>query len=323
VLSGDYPVSGQTRARVERAVRELDYVVNAHARALHGATSKVVALVVAEVVTPFFARIAAGVEEEATLAHRLCLVCTTHADPDRELDVVRLMREQRADAVILAGGVVENDDYRERMRGYAQGLENAGSRLVLCARPSLGPDFPAITVEYENVGGAHAATTHLLTAGHRKILMVAGPVGLTTSDQRVDGYRSAFAMYGLPVDPAMISHGPWGRDGGYLRVRALLESGPEFTAIFAGNDGVAAGAIAALREAGRRVPDDVSIVGYDDVPSAADFNPPLTTVRVPQAELGRTAVRLATQPSRETPGREHVMLGTHLVIRDSVRPLTG
>lgn len=323
VLSGDYPVSGETRARVERAVRELDYVVNAHARALHGATSKVVALVVAEVVTPFFARIAAGVEEQATVAHRLCLVCTTHADPDRELDVVRLMREQRADAVILAGGVVENDDYRERMRGYAQGLENAGSRLVLCARPSLGPDFPAISVEYENVGGAHAATTHLLTAGHRKILMVAGPVGLTTSDQRVEGYRSAMAMYGLPVDPALISHGPWDRDGGYLRMRALLESGPEFTAIFAGNDGVAAGAIAALREAGRRVPDDVSIVGYDDVPSAADFNPPLTTVRVPQAELGRTAVRLATGSSREASGREHVMLGTHLVIRDSVRPLAG
>jgi LacI family transcriptional regulator len=323
VLSGDYPVSGGTRARVQRAVHELDYVVNAHARALHGATSKVVALVVAEVVTPFFARIAAGVEEQATEANRLCLVCTTHADPDRELDVVRLMREQRADAVILAGGVVENAAYRERMRQYAQGLENAGSRLVLCARPWLGPDFPAITVEYENVGGAHAATTHLLIAGHRRILMVAGPVGLTTSDQRIEGYRSALAAYGRPVDPTLIDHGPWDRDGGYRRMRALLDSGPEFTAIFASNDGVAAGAIAALREAGRRVPEDVSIVGYDDVPSAPDFNPPLTTVRVPQAELGRTAVRLATQPSRDATGREHVMLGTHLVIRGSVRPPIG
>jgi LacI family transcriptional regulator len=323
VLSGDYPVAGDTRIRVERAMHDLDYVVNAHARALHGVTSKVVALVVAEVVTPFFARIAAGVEEQASKANRLCLICTTHADPDRELDVVMLMREQRADAVILAGGVVENDDYRERMRRYAQGLEDAGSRLVLCARPWLGPDFPAITVEYENVGGAHAATTHLLTAGHRKILMVAGPVGLTTSDQRVEGYRTAFAAYGQPVDPALVHHGPWGRDGGYQRMRALLQSGPEFTAIFAGNDGVAAGAMAALREVGRRVPDDVSIVGYDDVPSAADFNPPLTTVRVPQEELGRTAVKLATERSAGAPGREHVMLGTHLVVRGSVRPLPG
>jgi LacI family transcriptional regulator, galactose operon repressor len=320
VLSGDYPVAEETRARVQRAVRELDYVVNAHARALHGATSKVVALVVAEVVTPFFARIAAGAEQQAAEANRLCLVCATHADPDRELDVVRLMREQRADAVILAGGVVENDDYRERMRRYAQGLEDAGSCLVLCARPSLGPDFPAITVEYENVGGAHAATTHLLTAGHRRILMVAGPPGLTTSDQRVAGYRTALAAYGLPIDPALISHGPWDREGGYRRMRALLESGVEFTAIFAGNDGVAAGAMAALREVGRRVPDDTSIVGYDDVPSAADFNPPLTTVRVPQEELGRTAVKLAMQRFSAASSREHVMLGTHLVIRDSVRP---
>ncbi|MEV4757215.1 LacI family DNA-binding transcriptional regulator [Micromonospora sp. NPDC049559] len=320
VLSGDYPVAEETRARVQRAVRDLDYVVNAHARALHGATSKIVALLVAEVTTSFFARIAAGVEEQATEAHRLCLVCTTHTDPDRELEVVRLMREQRADAVILAGGVIENDDYRARMRRYAQGLEDAGSRLVLCARPSLGPDFPAITVEYENVGGAHAATTHLLTAGHRRILMLAGPVGLTTSDQRVEGYRSAFAAYGLPVDPALISHGPWGRHEGHARMRALLAGGLDFTAVFAGNDGAAAGALAALREAGRSVPEDVSIVGYDDVPNAPDFNPPLTTVRVPQEELGRTAVQLALRRGAGSSGREHVMLGTHLVIRDSVRP---
>lgn len=319
VLSGDYPVAGETRQRVQRAVLELDYVVNAHARALHGATSKVVALVVAEVTTPFFALIAAGVEQQASEANRLCLVCTTHADPDRELEVVRLMREQRADAVILAGGVVENDDYRARMRQYAQGLEDTGSRLVLCARPSLGPDFPAITVTYENVGGAHAATTHLLTAGHRDILMVAGPVGLTTSDQRVEGYRSALTAYGRPVDPAMISHGPWDREGGYQRMRTLIAAGTRFTAVFAGNDGVASGAMAALREAGLRIPDDVSIVGYDDVPSAVDFHPPLTTVRVPQQEMGRTAVKLATQSSGPASGREHVMLGTHVVVRGSVR----
>lgn len=321
VLSGDYPVSGETRSRVQKAVRELDYVVNAHARALHGATSKVVALVVAEVTTPFFALIAAGVEQQATEANRLCLVCTTHADPDRELDVVRLMREQRADAVILAGGVVENDDYRERMRRYAQGLEDAGSRLVLCARPSLGLDFPAITVEYENTGGAHAATTHLLTAGHRRILMAAGPIGLTTSDQRVQGYRTALAAFGVPIDPELINHGPWDREGGYQRMRALLRDGPEFTAIFAGNDGVAAGAMQAVREAGKRIPDDCSIVGYDDVPSARDFDPPLTSVRVPQEELGRMAVKLATQHSGGSSAREHVMLGTHLVVRKSVRPL--
>ncbi|MFC7763283.1 LacI family DNA-binding transcriptional regulator [Catellatospora bangladeshensis] len=152
VLSGDYPVAGNTRTKVQRAVRELDYVVNAHARALSGATSNVVALVMYDVVTPFFAHIASGVEYQATESDRLCLVCTTHGDPDRELEIVKLMREQHADAVILVGGVLMNDDYRERMYRYAKGLEDAGSRLVLCGRPSLGPDFPAITVEYDNAG---------------------------------------------------------------------------------------------------------------------------------------------------------------------------
>jgi LacI family transcriptional regulator len=319
VLSDDgYPVAAKTRIRVQRAVQELDYVVNAHARALHGATAKVVALVVAEVTTPFFAHIAAGVEQQATEANRLCLICTTHADPDRELDVVRLMREQRADAVILAGGVVENEDYRERMRQYAQGLEDAGSRLVLCARPSLGPDFPAITVEYENVGGAHAATTHLLTYGHRRILMVGGPIGLTTSDQRLKGYRSALEAFGIKADPKLVSHGSWDGESGYQRVRAILAEKHDFTAIFAGNDGVAAGAMRAVRETGKRVPDDYSIVGYDDIPNARDFDPPLTTVSVPQQELGRMAVKLAIQPAPGA-GRAHVMLGTHLVVRNSVR----
>lgn len=322
VLSGDYPVAGSTRTKVQRAVKELDYVVNAHARALSGTTSKVVAIVVREVVSPFYARIAAGVEEQATEAHRLCLVCTTHGDPDRELEVVKLMREQQADAVILVGGVVENSDYRERMYRYAQGLEAAGTRLVFCGRPSLGPDFPAIAVEYDNAGGAFAATSQLLSGGHRRIAMLAGEAGLTTSDQRIDGYRRALASFGVPEDPALIRHGWMSHDEGGRHVRDLLAAKTEFTAIFASNDHVAAGALLALREAGLRVPEDVSIIGYDDSPFAQDLWPALNSVHVPLEELGRTAVRLALQRTNGAPPRQQVMLGTHVVIRNSVRPLT-
>jgi LacI family transcriptional regulator len=315
-LSGDYPVSSTTRGRIQRAVRDLDYVVNAHARALSGATSKVVAILMKETVTPFYAHIAAGVEAEAAEHGRLCLVCTTHGDADRELEIIKLMREQHADAVILVGGVVENEEYRDRMKRYAIGLADAGSKLVTCARPSLGPDIPAISVEYDNVGGAYAATSHLLSAGHRRILMLAGPDGFTTSDQRVVGYRNALAAYKIAVDPQLISHGDMGRDGGYDRTRELLGRGVEFTGIFAGNDNSAAGAIAALRDNGKRVPEDVSIIGFDDVPLAGDLNPPLTTVHLPHEELGRTAVRMALQSNGS--GRQHVMLGTHIVVRDSV-----
>ncbi|GHJ49519.1 LacI family transcriptional regulator [Catellatospora sp. TT07R-123] len=320
VLSGDYPVAGPTRTRVQRAVRDLDYVVNAHARALSGATSKVVALVLFDVTTPFYAHIAAGVEAQAAETGRLCLVCTTGGDPDRELEIVKLMREQHADAVILVGGVTMTDDYRERMRRYAKALEDGGSRLVLCGRPAPAPDFPAVTVEYDNTGGAFAATSHLLSAGHRRIAFLGGAVGNTTFDGRDTGYRAAMAAFGAAVDPALVSHSPrLSPDYGADRVNELLAAGTDFTAIFAANDHVAAGAMRALRAAGRRVPDDVSIIGYDDAPFAQDLSTPLTSVHLPHDELGRTAVRLALQ--RTGPARRHVMLGTHITIRDSVRPL--
>ncbi|GAA2370379.1 LacI family transcriptional regulator [Catellatospora methionotrophica] len=320
VLSGDYPVANATRTKVQRAVRELDYVVNAHARALSGSTSNVVALVMYDVVTPFFAFIASGVEYQATESDRLCLVCTTHGDPDRELEIVKLMREQHADAVILVGGVNMTDDYRERMYRYAKGLEDAGSRLVLCGRPSLGPDFPAITVEYDNAGGAYSATSHLLSSGHRRIAMLGGPIGNTTFDARLDGYRRALEAFRVAVDPALIVHGDMSQESGFRQVQRLLSSGVAFTAIFAANDFVAAGAMRALRAAGKSVPGDVSVIGYDDTPFAPELTPALTSVHVPHEQLGRTAVKLALQRG-EGSARQHVMLGTHIAMRDSVRPL--
>lgn len=315
-LSGDYPVSTATRARIQRAVRDLDYVVNAHARALSGATSKVIAIVMQEAVTPFFAYIAQGVEQEAAAHGRLCLVCTTHGDTDRELEIVKLMREQHADAVILVGGVIETEEYRERMRRYAHGLADAGSKLILCGRPSLGPDVPAITVEYDNIGGAYAATAHLLSAGHRRIAMLAGHHGFSTSEQRLDGYRNALTAYRVEVDPALISYAEMSRTSGYARTREMIARGTPFTAIFAVNDHTAAGAMAALRDAGRRVPEDVSVIGFDDTPFAEDLNPPLTSVHLPHEELGRTAVRMALQANGS--GRQQTMLGTHIVVRGSV-----
>ncbi|WP_156037575.1 LacI family DNA-binding transcriptional regulator, partial [Glycomyces tenuis] len=169
VLAGNYPVAPATRAKVLRAMRELDYVVNAHARALAGATTKTVAFVVDDVTGPFYAFIARGVEQQAASEGRLCLLCTTHGDPERELAVVELMREQHAEAVIVVGGAWDREQYRERMRYFATALDKSGSRLVLCGRPSLGENVPATVVHYDNEGGAYAMTSHLLSVGHRRI----------------------------------------------------------------------------------------------------------------------------------------------------------
>jgi len=327
VLSGNYPVPPATRARVLRAARDLDYVANAHARALVGGGRKMVAVVLRQVTSPFYAQVAEGVEAEAASRGWLCLVGTTGGDPQRELEFVQLMREEGARLVILVGGVVEDDAYRKRVAHYAQALESAGARLVLCGRPAPDPDIPALVVEFDNEAGARAITGHLLSVGHRRIVFLGGLPGNTALDARVAGYRAALAEHGLPPEAAHVVDCGLGRAAGHRAMtellkqgrEELLKEGREFTAVFAGDDMVAAGALRAIADSGLRVPDDISVVGYNDIPLAEDFNPPLTTVRTPAEELGRAAVRIALRDPEHTGGAHH-LLGTHIVVRASVQP---
>jgi LacI family transcriptional regulator len=323
VMSGNHPVSAAARAKVLRAIRELDYVVNAHARALSGSHSKTVAIILNDVSAPFFNTIARGIERQATLEQRLCLICTTDGDPLRELAVVSMLREQRTDAVFLIGGVTDTPEYRARMEQLAHALDAAGSRLVLCGRPSPGPGLPVTVVEYDNEGGAFAAAGHLLSAGHRRILFLGGDEGNTAVNARLAGLRRALAAYGLELPPDLVAPGPLHRRFGYEGTRRLLAEGAAFTAVFACDDLVAAGAVAALREGGRAVPGDVSVIGYDDLSPAQDVYPALTTVHIPHDELGRTAVRLALRREDPEPPSQHVVLGTHIVVRQSVGPAPG
>ncbi len=325
VVNGNYPVAASTRAAVERAMRDLGYVVNAHARALAGATTRVVGIVVNEIVDPFFAYIARGVQAEAAASGRLCLVCSTQGDESAELRFVDLLLEQRADAVILVGGAVEDKEYFAAVSHRARQLSAAGSSLVLCGRPGLSSDPSAYAVEYDNTGGAAAITDHLLSAGHTRILYLGGPTALSTTTARLRGFEQALAARKLPLDPALVRTGAFGRQWGYEQTLRALDDGLDFTAIFAANDIVAAGVYAALRDRGLSVPGDVSVVGYDDVPVATELQPALTTVRVPLEELGRAAVRagLAGQDKNADPFAHQqplVTLGTVVVVRESVGP---
>nr|WP_308117122.1 LacI family DNA-binding transcriptional regulator [Streptomyces guryensis] len=319
-LAGNYPVSAETRARVMAAVQSLHYVVNVHAKALSGAVAGPVALVIQDITGPSLAHVAAGVEQEATSRNRLSLVCSTHGDPAREDDLIKLMREQHAAAVVLVGGVVPDDAYHRRMSEYAKALDAAGSRLVLVGRPGLPAGIPATVVDYDNRGGAFQASSHLLAAGHRRILFLGGEAGLSSAEQRHDGHLTALRAHSVPHEAELDVPGSYSRASGYRRVRDALQAGLDFTAIFACTDALALGALAALREAGLRVPRDVSLIGFDDVPYAADLTPSLTTVRVPYEELGQTAVRLALDREESMKGDDHVVLSTQLVIRESVQP---
>lgn len=323
VLTGNYPVAAETRAKVLRTVDELDYVVNAHARALSGTKSKIIAVLLSSITSPFFNRVVSGVEQQATAEDRLVMVGTTQGDPDREVRLVEVLREQNVDAVVLVGGVVDAPAYRERMARLARLLDSAGSRLVLCGRPSPGEDLPVTVVEYDNVGGAFAATSHLLSLGHRRILFLGGEAASTTTVDRYSGYRGAMAAHGLETDDDLILTGSDDEYFAYDRLRERLAAGPpDFTAIVAWDDLTAAKALLALRKAGVAVPEEVSVVGFNDEALAQDVLPALTTVSIPYTELGREAVRLALHRHEPTAARnQHIVLGTHLVLRDSVQPL--
>ncbi len=326
VLTGNRPVSAEVRRRVRKAIEDLDYVVNEQARSLSVANSRTVAILLADITWPFHNQVARGVEQEAVAEDRMCLVCTTMDDPDREMALIELLRKRNTEAVVLIGGVRDSPEYRTRIGRLAQALDGAGSRLVFCGRPTPDPALPITVVEYDNEGGAFAAVCHLLSLGHRRIAFLGGPPGYTTTAPRLAGYRRALRDFGVEPDPALVRHcrpdGEPSRQFGYRTVQALVEQGPlPFTALFCYDDLVAAGAMAALREAGVDVPGDISVVGYNDEPTALDVVPGLTTVHVPHLELGRTAMRLALH--RDDPMtmamRQNTVLGTHLVIRGTVR----
>jgi LacI family transcriptional regulator len=314
VLNRNYPVSDGVRQRVMEAVRDLGYVANAHARALLTSTSGTVGVILHDVSDPYFAEVVRGIQEVAGLENRLVVICNSLREPGREITYIEMLRAHRVDAIIMAGGHILDDEYLMALREQALQLRAQGSRLVLCGHHPVRAD----AVVPDNAAGASRLVRHLLDRGHRRIAHIAGPQNLSTTQDRVDGYLGALASYAVEPDPALLVAGDFTRESGYDAAGRLLDARAGFTAIFAVNDLAAVGAMARLKERGLRVPEDVSVVGFDDVPVARDVTPALTTVSVPMVEMGRQSMRLALRD----PGAPHevVRLETHLVERGSVAP---
>jgi LacI family transcriptional regulator len=314
VVNGNYPVAETTRERVLAAIRDLGYVVNAHARALITASTGTVGVIVHDSSDPYFGEIVRGVQQVADEGGHFVVLCNSLRDPEREIIYIEMLRSQRVDAVILAGGYIEDDEYLMVLAEQARGLRSHGARLVMCGHHPVR----AHAVVPENAAGAYRMTTELLRLGHRRIAHLAGPPRFSTTHERMRGHRGALEAFGISPDPALAVAGDFTRDGGLRACTELLDSGAEFSAIFAANDMTAVGALVALRERGIAVPGDVSVVGYDDLPLSRDITPALTTVRVPMVEMGRQAMRLAVGAED---GEEHVVrLPTELVARASVAP---
>ncbi|NUK27707.1 LacI family DNA-binding transcriptional regulator [Streptomyces lunaelactis] len=329
VLNGNYPVAASTRERVLRAVDDLDYVLNGPASSLAAATSDLVGILVNDIADPFFGIMAGaaqteiGGQEGAGRAggEKLAVVCNTGGSPERELTYLTLLQRQRAAAVVLTGGALEDPHHIAAMTSKLAKLADAGTRVVLCGRPPLsGNDAIVAALAFDNRGGGRRLTEHLLALGHRRIGYVAGPVERTTTRHRLEGHRSALAAAGLDEGQDRLTvHGPYARRSGYDATLELLRRDPELTAIVAANDTVALGACAALRDQGLRIPEDISVAGFDDLPFSVDVVPALTTVRLPLYEAGARAGRLAMGTEAPPPGGI-ATIGAELMARASTAP---
>ncbi|MZD05131.1 substrate-binding domain-containing protein [Streptomyces sp. SID5785] len=321
VLNGNYPVAAATRERVLKAVDELDYVLNGPASALAAATSDLVGVLVNDIADPFFGIMASAVQSEIVGpggragGERLAVVCNTGGSPERELTYLTLLQRQRAAAVVLTGGAIEDAEHVAAVAGKLRRLAEAGTRVVLCGRPPV-PDTDAVALAFDNRGGGVELTRHLLALGHRRIGYVAGPEERTTTRHRLEGHRAALAEAGVTTSDDLVVHGPYDRATGRAATAELLSRASDLTAIVAANDTVALGACAALREAGLRIPQDVSVAGFDDLPFSADAVPALTTVRLPLAEAAARAGRIAMGREAAPAGGVDVVSG-ELVVRGS------
>lgn len=318
VIAGNYPVAAKTRERVLAAVQALDYAANPNARRLRGAAPGPIAVLLGSLTGPSFASLAQGVESESRRRGRVCLIGATGGEATRELEMVELMRRQQASAVIVPGGFWQDDQHRDRMAEHGAALARSGAKLILCGNRDFGYAVPdVVQIRYDNVEGAERIARHVVEMGHRHVVFLPGLPSSDTSRGRFEGFSRPFAEHA--ESRVIIRETSFDREPAKKAVLDLLDEltpdggRPPFTAVICATDQMAAGVLEGLRARGLRCPEDVSVTGYDDIPSAQDLNPPLTTIRIPHEEMGALAVKLALGESDT-----HGALQTELLIRESV-----
>jgi DNA-binding LacI/PurR family transcriptional regulator len=308
--SADVPMRKETRDKVERAIDELGYRPNDLARALLQHRTAAIGLVVPDISNPYYPPLVRGVEDAASSRGYRIVLCNTDRDPAKIAGYLDTLIKTRVDGIVVAGGGWADVPDRTAVLGnYRTGLVAIGRHVT--AHPS---------VRIDNVAASREAAGHLIGLGHRRIAFLGGPASSTTVQDRAQGYRDALKVAGLAEPAALVRYGDFTEESGYAATRDILDVSPPPTALLCANDRIALGAYAAAADAGRRVPADVSIVGFDDTPIARYVRPTLTTVAIPTYEMGSAAVRMLLAQLGGSTASEIETMPTRLVVRDSAAP---
>lgn len=309
-LRGSPLVNPRTAERIRRLAAQMGYVPNAAARSLVTTRTSIIGLVITTLADPFLAEIVRGVEEVALEAGYRLFLATSNADPERELAAVRALAESRVEGVIVASSRVGEL--------YLPHLEALGVPIVLINQQREAPFI--YSVASDSYQGAVLAVSYLMNLGHTRIAYIAGPPMARSNRLRLTGYQKTLAAAGIPPDPAWIVEGNGRPEAGEWGIQRLLEAPLRPTAVFCYNDMTAIGALRAARAAGLRVPEDLSIIGFDDILFAAYTEPPLTTIAQPKYEMGRTAMSMLLRLLQGERVPPHLQLPCRLVERASCGP---
>lgn len=307
VVNGHANVDPALAERVREAMRELDYRPNAVARNLRRSRTTLWAVVISDIGNPFFTSLVRGVEDVAQSAGYSVVLCNSDEDPAKEGRYVSVaLSEQMAGVIISPSGRAT----------HINRLVDSRVPVVVIDRQLRNAQVDTVLVDNEH--GAELATGHLLESGYRQIACITGPRRLSTAVQRLQGYQHALAAAGLPLDENLVRFADFRTGGGYQAMSSLLAGTPRPDAVFAGNNLMTVGAVECLVDSRIAMPDEMGVVGFDDVPWATLVRPSLTTVAQPTYELGRAAAELLVDRIA-TPERppSTVTLHTKLNVRES------
>lgn len=310
VINGTTPVAVETEQRVRDAISKLAFVPRAAARVLASNRTETLGLLLPEIGGAFFSPLLRGIEAEARVAGFDLLIHATSHIPHASTPVAhRPLGEHNTDGLIV---FTQSVDEKELARLCALNFP-----MVLLYQTSPSDlSIPSVTIE--NKSGAQMIVEHLIQVhNRRRIVFLRGPEGNEDSAWRERGYREALDAHGIPFDPSLVRVGGFNEEEARVAMQKLLSDGVEFDAVFGGDDDTAAGAIAALTLAGKQVPQDVSVVGFDDLPIARYLRPALTTVRAPTEQIGRESVRQLVRLVNGQQAEALVLMRTELLIRES------
>jgi LacI family transcriptional regulator, galactose operon repressor len=313
VMNGRDDVAPETRELVQKVVREYGYTTNRNARALSAGRTGLLGATVPFVHPAYFSFILSGAAEAAYDRDMRLVLCATQDEHEREVTLLERLMQGTTDGGLLILPQESSDELEVL-------LETGYRFVVVDPLLPLNDRIPAVSASHS--AGADLAMKHLLSLGHRRIGAITGPRGWLATEDRLRGYYAALGSAGILPSPELVLEGQFQIEPGRLAARRLLDLHEPPTAIFAFNDNIAIGAIQAARERGLRVPEDLSIIGFDDLEAAEIVTPALTTIRQPLAEMGRMAVSLL---ERLIEGQRiealHVELRTQLIVRGSTGPL--